>query len=116
MDLLIAKFMMLRSEDRRHAELPDLFYIPMKNEGVTGDANMLCLQLNQGKVCLYISFGVKNFRQIRMGHYNMVLHFVTRMSRFVLWVLWHFISGCDLTSLNLTYLHLKIDYNGIRQN
>ena len=54
MDLLIAKFMMFRSEDRRRAELPDLFHIPMKDEGVVGDANMLCLQLCQGKVCLYI--------------------------------------------------------------
>lgn len=58
MDLLISKFMMLRSEDRRRAELPDLFYIPMKNEGVVGDANMLCLQLGQGKVCLYIPFRI----------------------------------------------------------
>ena len=54
MDLLIAKFMMLRSEDRTRLELPDLFHIPMKNEGVVGDVNMLCIQLSQGKVCSYV--------------------------------------------------------------
>jgi hypothetical protein len=85
MDLLIAKFMMLRSEDRRRVELPDLFYIPMKNEGVMGDVNLLCLQLCQGKVCLcmFRIELIKIYRQTRMVGYNMVLHFVIRMSWFV---------------------------------
>jgi hypothetical protein len=50
MDLLVGQYMLLRGEDRRKAELPDLFTVDSLNEGVKGHVPMLCLRLGQGKV------------------------------------------------------------------
>src|SRR5579859_1363895 len=50
MDLLLSKYMMLRSEDRRHAELADIFAIEASKEGIHSDVKMLCLKLHSGKV------------------------------------------------------------------
>ena len=50
MDLILAQYMMLRGEDRRHAEFPDIFTINSLNEGHKGDVPMLILRLGQGKV------------------------------------------------------------------
>ena len=50
MDLLLAQSMMLRGEDRRHAEFPELFAIESINEGPKGDVQLLCLRLIEGKV------------------------------------------------------------------
>jgi hypothetical protein len=50
MDLLVGQYMLLRGEDRRSAELPDLFTMDSLNEGVKGHVPMLCLRLGQGKV------------------------------------------------------------------
>src|SRR5271170_3571463 len=50
MDLLISKYMMLRDEDRRHCEFPDLFAVDSIDEAANGNARMLILRLGQGKV------------------------------------------------------------------
>src|SRR6266496_3200516 len=50
MDLILAQYMMLRGEDRRHAEFPDIFTVDSLNEGHKGDVPMLILRLGQGKV------------------------------------------------------------------
>jgi hypothetical protein len=86
MDLLLSKYMMLRSEDRRHAELADIFAIEASKEGIHGDVKMLCLKLHSGKVFviaivfdfffIYMSIFHTNCRQIRMEKHSTVLHFV----------------------------------------
>jgi hypothetical protein len=50
MDLMLGRYMMLRGEDRRHAEFPDIFTVNSLNEGHKGDVPMLILRLGQGKV------------------------------------------------------------------
>ncbi len=50
MDLILGQYMMLRGEDRRHAELPDLFTVDSLNEGHKGNVPMLILRLGEGKV------------------------------------------------------------------
>ena len=50
MDLILGQYMLLRGEDRRHAEFPDLFTVDSLHEGVKGDVPMLVLRLGQGKV------------------------------------------------------------------
>jgi hypothetical protein len=50
MDLILGQYMMLRGEDRRHAELPDLFTVDSLNEGHKGNVPMLILRLGDGKV------------------------------------------------------------------
>lgn len=50
MDLLLAQAMMLRGEDRRHMEFPELFTIESINEGPRGNVQLLCLRLISGKV------------------------------------------------------------------
>jgi len=50
MDLMLGQAMMLRGEDRRHAEFPELFAIESINEGPKGDVQLLCLRLIEGKV------------------------------------------------------------------
>jgi Centromere DNA-binding protein complex CBF3 subunit, domain 2 len=50
MDLIFGQYMLLRGEDRRHAELPDLFTVDALKEGHKGNVSMLCLRLGQGKV------------------------------------------------------------------
>ena len=53
MDLLISQFMLLRSEDRRHADLCDLIAVDSLHEaGFQKDVKMLVLRLRQGKVLL----------------------------------------------------------------
>jgi hypothetical protein len=52
MDLLVGQYMLLRGEDRRHTELPDLLTVDSLKEGVNGDVPMLVLRLGQGKVLL----------------------------------------------------------------
>jgi len=55
MDLLISQYMLLRSEDRRHADLCDLVAVESLNEaGFQKNIQMLVLRLRQGKV--FISF------------------------------------------------------------
>jgi hypothetical protein len=50
-DLLLSHFMMLRGEDRRKAEFPDLFIVESLHESMTNDSvNILCLRLGHGKV------------------------------------------------------------------
>ena len=49
MDLLVGQYMLLRGEDRRKAEFPDLFTVDSLHEGVKGHVPMLCLRLGQGK-------------------------------------------------------------------
>ena len=51
MDLMLAQAMMLRGEDRRHTEFPELFTIESINEGPKGNVQLLCLRLIEGKVC-----------------------------------------------------------------
>ncbi|TMC16492.1 MAG: hypothetical protein E6J34_19965 [Chloroflexi bacterium] len=48
---MLGQAMMLRGEDRRKAELPELFIIDALNEGSKGDVQLLCLRLMSGKVC-----------------------------------------------------------------
>lgn len=50
MDLILAQYMMLRGEDRRRAEFPDIFTVDSLSEGHKGDVPMLILRLGQGKV------------------------------------------------------------------
>jgi len=52
MDLLLGQAMMLRGEDRRHAEFPEFFAIESINEGPKGNVLLLCLRLIDGKVCI----------------------------------------------------------------
>ena len=54
MNLLVGQYMLLRGQDRRQAELPDLFTVNSLNEGVKGHVSMLCLRLKQGKVSFSI--------------------------------------------------------------
>ena len=55
MDLLISQYMLLRSEDRRHADLCDLVTVESLNEaGFQKNVQMLVLRLRQDKI--YISF------------------------------------------------------------
>ena len=55
MNLLISQYMLLRSEDRRHADLCDLVAVESLNEaGFQKNVQMLILRLRQGKV--FISF------------------------------------------------------------
>ena len=49
-DFLMGHFMLLRSQNRLHAELGDIFVLPQKNEGIRGDVNMLFVKLRDGKV------------------------------------------------------------------
>ena len=63
MDLLMGQYMLLRGEDRRRAEFPDLFTVDSLNEGVKGHVPMLCLRLGQGKVRSFsfaLTFGQTN--------------------------------------------------------
>ena len=96
MDLLVAQYMLLRGEDRRKAEFPDLFTVDSLHEGVKGHVPMLCLRLGQGKVrypqCIHWILSIRSFlrrcfrltlinirfRQIRKEGLNMALHFVIR--------------------------------------
>src|SRR5436305_14749953 len=51
MDLLISQYMLLRSKDRRHADLCDLIAVESLHEaGFQKDVKMLVLRLRQGKV------------------------------------------------------------------
>ncbi len=50
---LVGQYMLLRGEDRRRAEFPDLFTVDSLNEGVKGHVPMLCLRLGQRKVRLF---------------------------------------------------------------
>ena len=50
MDLIVGQYMMLRGEDRRCVEFPDIFTVDSLNEGHKGDVPMLILRLGQGKV------------------------------------------------------------------
>ena len=86
MDLILAQYMLLRGEDRRHAELPDMFSIEAIKESVKGcGVKMLVLRLGRGKVLFlsvcsrlallflrwhfsfYLSINLANFRQIKMA-------------------------------------------------
>src|SRR5436190_24068303 len=58
MDLMLAQAMMLRGEDRRHAEFPELFTIESINEGPKGNVQLLCLRLIEGKVRALIVFKI----------------------------------------------------------
>ena len=50
MDLLISQYMLLRSEDRRHADICDLVAVESLNEaGFQKNVQMLVLRLRQGK-------------------------------------------------------------------
>jgi hypothetical protein len=53
MDLIVGQYMMLRGEDRRRVELPDIFTVDSLNEGHKGDVPMLILRLGQGKVFFF---------------------------------------------------------------
>jgi hypothetical protein len=55
MDLLWAKYMLLRGQDRRASELPDLFTVDALQEGVKGDVPMLLMRIGEGKVVSFIS-------------------------------------------------------------
>jgi hypothetical protein len=53
MDLLISQYMLLRSEDRRHADLCDLVAVESLNEaGFQKNVQTLILRLRQGKVSI----------------------------------------------------------------
>ena len=55
MDLLISQYMLLHSEDRRHADLCDLVAVESLNEaGFQKNVQMLVLCLHQGKVFLFL--------------------------------------------------------------
>lgn len=59
MDLLIAQYMLLRSEDRIHADLCDLVAVESLNEaGFQKNIQMLVLRLCQGKVFLFYKFKI----------------------------------------------------------
>jgi len=54
MDLLISQYMLLHSEDRRHADLCDLVAVESLNEaGFQKNVQMLVLHLRQGKIFLF---------------------------------------------------------------
>lgn len=53
MDLLMSQYMLLRGEDRRHAEFPDIFTTDSINEGHKGNVPMLILRLGHGKVITF---------------------------------------------------------------
>src|SRR5947207_6691315 len=50
MDLIVGQYMMLRGEDRRRVEFPDIFTVDSLNEGHKGDVPMLIFRFGQGKV------------------------------------------------------------------
>ena len=50
MDVMLSEAMMLRGEDRRNTEYPELFTIEFINEGPKGNVQVLCLRLARGKV------------------------------------------------------------------
>ena len=85
MDLMLAQAMMLRGEDRRNAELPELFTIESLNEGPKGNVQLLCLRLMGGKVhhiLLFVHIACSAlilFRLIKRASLNMALLFVTSM-------------------------------------
>ena len=56
MDLIVGQYMMLRGEDRRRMEFPDIFTVDSLNEGHKGDIPMLILRLGQGKVFFFFFF------------------------------------------------------------
>ena len=56
MDLLISQYMLLRSEDRRKADLCDLVAVESLNEaGFQKHVQMLVLRLRQGKVYSFLN-------------------------------------------------------------
>jgi hypothetical protein len=68
MDLLLAQYMLLRGEDRRRAEFPDLFTVDSLYEGVKADVPMLVLLLGQGKVLISLHHQKHaNVRQDKSG-------------------------------------------------
>ena len=80
MDLLMAQAMMLRGEDKRHVEFPELFTIESINEGPKGNVRLLCLRLISGKVWFLsvISFHVDSLhRRLRRESHSMASHFDT---------------------------------------
>ena len=57
MDLLISQYLLLRSEDRRRAELCDFVAVESLNEaGFQKHVKMLVLRLRQGKVSIPYNF------------------------------------------------------------
>ena len=117
MDLILAQYMMLRGEDCRHVEFPDIFTIDSLNEGHKGDVPMLILWLGQGKVffSLYSIDWLMN-RPIVMEKLNMASHFVIRMYNIVLWVLLHFTYIIDSMLKGNHGLIFRIDRHGIRRS
>ena len=97
MDLIVGQYMMLRGEDRRRVELPDIFTVDSLNEGHKGDVPMLILRLGQGKVFFFIIFNrlTDEYRPIVMERLSTASHFVIRMYNIVLWVLLRFSSTID---------------------
>jgi hypothetical protein len=50
LNLLMGHWMLLRSQNRLAAELADIFILPIADEGLRGDVNMLFIALRGGKV------------------------------------------------------------------
>jgi hypothetical protein len=79
MDLMLAQAMMLRGEDRRHAEFPELFVIESINEGPKGNVPLLCLRLMAGKVYVLTCSMLNLHRLIKRESHSMASLFVTSM-------------------------------------
>ena len=58
MDFMLSLNMLLRGQDRRQAEFPEIFRILCLNEGVGSNNNIsaLCLRLTKGKVSITFEF------------------------------------------------------------
>ena len=109
MDLLISQYLLLRSEDRRRAELCDLVAVDSLNEaGFQKHVKMLVLRLRQGKVSIPSGFhppcffcfelGFLILRPTKMDTYNMPAHSAIKQWIYVQLGRLLFIYFCDLIS------------------
>lgn len=116
MDLLISQFMLLRSEDRRYADLCDLVAVESLNEaGFQKNVQMLILRLRQGKV-LILYFDILIIRPIRREMHNMPVPFGIKRSNYVLSAPSLYIYSYALI-LKWNHGHpFMIALNGIRQS
>ena len=119
MDLLLSQYMLLRSEDRRHADLCDLVAVESLNEaGFQKNVQMLILRLAQGKVSIsFLKLKILIiYRQIKKDVSSMPVPFEIKQSNCVRLVLSPSIFFRDLMLRRRNGHLLMIDFNGIRQS
>jgi len=96
MDLLISQYMLLRSEDRRHADLCDLVAVESLNEaGFQKNIQILVLRLRQSKVFISLYFFLMMCRQIKKEMRNMPALFEIRRLNYAQLTLSLFTYICD---------------------